>query len=45
MLNYVGIRIAGDGAVPDIVAVADRMTPGPHEHGVARALAELGLLG
>jgi len=27
------------------VAVSDRMTARPAEHGVARALAELGLLG
>ncbi|MFK0071981.1 HAD-IIB family hydrolase [Arthrobacter woluwensis] len=45
MLEYAGIGIAVEGAAPDLVAVSDRMTAGPAEHGVARALAELGLLG
>ncbi|MFJ3956687.1 HAD hydrolase family protein [Arthrobacter sp. NPDC090010] len=45
MLEYAGIGIAVEGGVPEVLAVADRTTARPAEHGVARALAELGLLG
>ncbi|MDP5225765.1 MULTISPECIES: HAD hydrolase family protein [Arthrobacter] len=45
MLRYAGIGVAVDGATPDVLAAADRTTGGPAEHGVAHALAELGLLG
>ena len=45
MLEYAGIGIAVEGGHPDVLAVADRFTPGPAGNGVALAFAELGLLG
>jgi len=44
MLEYAGVGIAIEGGHPDVLAVADRTTPGPSANGVALALAELGLL-
>ncbi|TLM73268.1 HAD family hydrolase [Pseudarthrobacter sp. NamB4] len=45
MLEYAGIGIAVEGGHPAVLAVADRVTPGPAGNGVALAFAELGLLG
>jgi Cof subfamily protein (haloacid dehalogenase superfamily) len=44
MLEYAGIGIGVEGGHPDVLAVADRLTAGPHGNGVALAFAELGLL-
>jgi Cof subfamily protein (haloacid dehalogenase superfamily) len=44
MLEYAGVGIAIEGGHPDVLAVADRTTPGPSANGVALAFAELGLL-
>ena len=44
MLAYAGIGVAIAGADPRVLAVADRVTPGPDAGGVATALAELGLV-
>ena len=44
MLQYAGTGIAVEGGHPDVLAVADRFTPGPAGNGVALAFAELGLL-
>lgn len=44
MLAYAGVGIAVEGGHPDVLAVADRLTPGPAGNGVALAFAELGLL-
>lgn len=44
MLEYAGIGIAVEGGHPAVLAVADRLTPGPAGNGVALAFAELGLL-
>lgn len=44
MLAYAGVGIAVEGGHPDVLAVADRFTPGPNSNGVALAFAELGLL-
>ena len=45
MLEYAGIGIAVEGGHPAVLAVADRVTPGPAGNGVALAFDELGLLG
>ena len=44
MLQYAGTGIAVEGGHPDVLAIADRVTPGPAGNGVALAFAELGLL-
>ena len=44
MLEYAGMGIAVEGGHPGVLAVADRVTPGPAGNGVALAFAELGLL-
>jgi Cof subfamily protein (haloacid dehalogenase superfamily) len=44
MLEYAGTGIAIEGGHPAVLAVADRLTPGPAGNGVALAFAELGLL-
>lgn len=45
MLEYAGVGVAIEGGHPGVLAVADRVTPGPAGNGVALAFAELGLLG
>jgi Cof subfamily protein (haloacid dehalogenase superfamily) len=45
MLEYAGIGIAVADGHPKVLAVADRVTPGPAGNGVALAFADLGLLG
>ena len=48
MLDWVGLGIAVGDAVPEVLAVADRIAPPFEEHGVAQALEELlerGLIG
>jgi Cof subfamily protein (haloacid dehalogenase superfamily) len=45
MLEYAGIGIGVEGGHPAVLAVADRVTPGPAGNGVALAFDELGLLG
>lgn len=45
MLEYAGVGIAIEDGHPGVLAVADRVTPGPAGNGVALAFAELGLLG
>lgn len=45
MLEYAGVGIAIEGGHPGVLAVADRVTPGPAGNGVALAFADLGLLG
>ncbi|MCU1568235.1 MAG: HAD-superfamily hydrolase, subfamily [Pseudarthrobacter sp.] len=44
MLEYAAIGIAVEDGHPKVLAVADRVTPGPAGKGVALAFAELGLL-
>ncbi|MGX1161971.1 hypothetical protein FBY31_3973 [Arthrobacter sp. SLBN-100] len=44
MLEYASIGIAVEDGHPKVLAVADRVTPGPAGNGVALAFAELGLL-
>ncbi|VXC57556.1 conserved hypothetical protein [Arthrobacter sp. 9AX] len=44
MLQYAGIGIAVEDGHPKVLAVADRLTPGPAGNGVALAFAGLGLL-
>jgi Cof subfamily protein (haloacid dehalogenase superfamily) len=44
MLEYAGVGIAVEDGHPKVLAVADRVTPGPAGNGVALALAGLGLL-
>ncbi|CCQ47107.1 HAD-superhydrolase, subIIB family protein [Pseudarthrobacter siccitolerans] len=45
MLEYAAIGIAVEDGHPKVLAVADRVTPGPAGNGVALAFAGLGLLG
>ena len=45
MLEYAGVGIAVADGHPKVLAVADRLTPGPAGNGVALAFEELGLLG
>lgn len=44
MLEYAAIGIAVEDGHPKVLAVADRVTPGPAGNGVALAFAALGLL-
>ncbi|MEA5454138.1 HAD hydrolase family protein [Sinomonas sp. JGH33] len=44
MLAYAGVGVAIDGAHPDVVAVADFLTPGPGDAGLVAAFGKLGLL-
>ena len=44
MLEYAGVGIAVEDGHPGVLAVADRITPGPAGNGVALAFAGLGLL-
>jgi hydroxymethylpyrimidine pyrophosphatase-like HAD family hydrolase len=44
MLEYAGLGIAVEDGHPKVLAVADRVTPGPAGNGVALAFAGLGLL-
>jgi len=45
MLRYAGVGVAIEGAPQEVLAAADRTTPGPHGRGVALLFAELGLVG
>lgn len=45
MLEYAGVAIAIEGSNPDLLAVADHVTPGPREDGVTQIFERLGLLG
>lgn len=44
MLEYAGVGIGVEGGHPAVLAIADRLTAGPGQNGVALAFAELGLL-
>jgi Cof subfamily protein (haloacid dehalogenase superfamily) len=44
MLEYAGLGVAVAGSDPTALAVADRVTPGPREDGVATLFADLGLV-
>lgn len=44
MLAFAGLGVAIEGAAPELLAVADRTTPGPSELGIATAFAEIGLI-
>lgn len=44
MLQYAGVGIAIEGAPDDVLAVADRTTPGPDREGLVSAFTQLGLL-
>ncbi|MFT3889463.1 MAG: HAD hydrolase family protein [Arachnia sp.] len=43
MIAYAGTGIAVDGAPPEVLAVAQRVIPGPTDEGVARLFTDLGL--
>jgi hydroxymethylpyrimidine pyrophosphatase-like HAD family hydrolase len=43
MLEFAGVAVAIAGSDPRVLAVADRVVPGPHENGLVTAFAELGL--
>ncbi|AIY03254.1 hypothetical protein ART_3655 [Arthrobacter sp. PAMC 25486] len=44
MLAYAGLGVAVEGSHPDLLAIADRTALPPHQHGIAAAFAELGLI-
>lgn len=44
MLEYAGVAIAVEGSNPDLLAVADHVTPGPRENGLTLIFDRLGLL-
>jgi Cof subfamily protein (haloacid dehalogenase superfamily) len=43
MLDFAGVAVAIEGSDPRVLAVADRIIPGPERAGLAAAFAELGL--
>ncbi len=44
MLEYAGVGVGIAGSDPRVLAVADRIAPGPHEQGLVSAFADLGLV-
>ncbi|MBT8162407.1 MULTISPECIES: HAD family hydrolase [Arthrobacter] len=44
MIAFAGVGIAIEGSLPELVAVADRTTPGPREEGLVAAFAGLGII-
>ena len=44
MLEYAGLAIAIEGSNPDLLAVADHVTPGPQQDGLTTIFTQLGLL-
>lgn len=44
MIEFAGIGVAMASGVPEVIAGADRVTPGPEHDGIAVAFAELGLI-
>ena len=45
VLKWAGTGVAIEGAPPELMAVADRTTPGPQLAGIAQLFKEMGLLG
>lgn len=43
MLEYAAVAVAIEGSDPRVLAVADRVVPGPHHEGLVTAFAALGL--
>ncbi len=44
MLAFVQVGVAMDSAHPDVIAVADRTTPSPDDHGIHAGFTALGLI-
>lgn len=44
MLEFAGVAVAIEGSDPRVLAVADRITPGPHQQGIVSAFVQLGLI-
>lgn len=45
MIEFAGIGVAMSTGLPEVIAAADMVAPGPDEDGIATAFAELGLIG